>query len=141
MSTSRIEDPSDDASRRQGDAQTGTIAIPANDQRNIIYRVVDTVELACLQTTGNYGSNPARSGKYFALTLAGARAFAGAPINAGSTITGTTLPQSIVNQGFGFNDPGQHGAGPSIFFGESQLPNVYGNMTPPVVITSAGQRP
>jgi hypothetical protein len=58
--------------------------------------VVDPTELAYLRATGNYGSNSARSGKYFSLTLAGAQAFARAPINAGSTITQTTLPQSIV---------------------------------------------
>src|SRR5713101_4521840 len=117
MSMRLTDDPSDDASQRQDDAQTGTIATPANDPRVSIYRVVDPIELACLQMTGNYGSNPARSGKYFALTVTGAQAFAGAPINVGSTIRGATLLQSIVNQGFGFNDPGQHGAGPSVFFG------------------------
>ncbi|HEX2151995.1 MAG TPA: hypothetical protein VHG31_08365 [Stellaceae bacterium] len=84
--------------------------------------------------TGNYGSNPSRSGKYFALTLAGARAFAAAPINAGSAITRTTLPLSVVAQGFAVRDPGPHGAGPSVFFAEPQLPIVYAAMSRPVII-------
>jgi hypothetical protein len=99
--------------------------------------VVDPTELAYLQATGNYGSNPSQSGKYFALSLAGAQAFANAPMNAGSTITSTTLPQSVVNQGFGFADPGAHGAGPSVFFDQPQLPTVYGTMTPPVIVPNA----
>jgi hypothetical protein len=105
------------ASSRQNAAPTNGV-----DPRVTVYRVVDPTELAYVQAMGNYGSNPARSGKYFALTAAGARAFAGAPINAGSTITRTTLPQSVINQAFRFNDPGRWGAGLSIFFGELQLP-------------------
>lgn len=99
-----------------------------------VYRVVDPTELAYLQANGNYGSNPSQSGKYFALTLEGAQAFASAPMNAGSTITSTALPQSVVNQGFLFTDPGQYGAGPSVFFGQPQLPSVYSTMTPPTIL-------
>jgi hypothetical protein len=106
-----------------------------------VYRVIDPAELAYLQASGDYGSNPARSGKYFALTIAGARAFAAAPINAASSITETTLPQSVVDIGFAFIDPGQQGAGRSVFFSELQLPAVYGAMTPPVMVPSAGRRP
>jgi hypothetical protein len=83
---------------------------------------------------GNYGSNPSRSGKYFALTLAGARAFAAAPMNAGSAITETTSPRSMVAQGFAVRDPGPYGAGPSVFFSEHQLPLVYAVMSRPVII-------
>jgi hypothetical protein len=114
--------------------QTGATSTTNNDPRVTVYRVVDPTELAYLQANGNYGSNPSESGKYFALTPGGAQAFAGAPINAGSTITSTTLPQSVVNQGFPFPDPGQNGAGPSVFFGQPQLPTVYGTMTPPVIL-------
>jgi hypothetical protein len=96
--------------------------------------VVDPTELAYLLMTGNYGSNPHRSGKYFALTLGGARTFATAPMNAGSTITETTLPQSIVRQGWAVTDPGSQGAGPSVFFDDIQLPMVYAAMTPPVIV-------
>jgi hypothetical protein len=128
-----------DDSQPQDSAQSGTT--PNNDPPVTVYRVVDPAELACLRTTGNYGSNPARSGKYFALTATGAQAFAVAPINAGSTITRTTLPQSVIDQGFRFHDPGQHGAGPSIFYAEPQLPMVYLALTPPIIIGSAGQRP
>jgi hypothetical protein len=127
------DDPSGDSAQRQDDAQPGTVATPNNDPRVSIYRVVDPVELACVQMTGNYGSNPSRSGKYFALTLAGARAFAGAVMNAGSTITETTLPQSVVARGFGVIDPGAHGAGLSVHFAELQLPMVYGAMGPIVI--------
>jgi hypothetical protein len=110
------------------------IATPNIDPRVAVYRVVNPTELAYLLVTGNYGSNPNRSGKYFALTLTGARAFAGAAMNAGSTITGTTLPQSVVSQGWGMTDPGPHGAGSSVFFDEAQLPMVYDVMTPPVIV-------
>lgn len=94
--------------------------------------MIDATEWAYLRITGNFGSNPSRSGKYFALTLAGARAFAAAPMNAGSIITQTTLPRSIVAQGFTVIDPGSYGAGPSVYFVEAQLPMVYAAMTPPV---------
>jgi len=103
--------------------------------------VVDSVELAHLQMTGNYGSNPSRSGKYFALSLAGARSFAAAPLNANSTITETTLPRSVLSQGWRMVDPGPHGAGISIYFSEPQLAMVYGAMTVPVVVAGAGQQP
>jgi len=74
------------------------------------------------------------------LTHAGAAAFAAAPMNPGSTITETTLPQSIIRQGFAMVDPGPHGAGHSVHFAESQLSMVYGAMGP-IVIASAGQGP
>jgi hypothetical protein len=111
----------------------------SDDSRIPVYRVVDPTELAYLQATGNYGSNPAQSGKYFALTPAGAQGFASHPGNAGSTITGTTLPRSVVNQGFLFNDPGRYGAGPSVFFAQPQLPTVYGAMTAPAILPNVGQ--
>jgi hypothetical protein len=91
--------------------------------------------------TGNYGSNPSRSGKYFALTLVGARAFAAAPMNAGSTITATALPRSVIAQGFTVRDPGPYGAGPSVFFAEHQLALVYAAMNCPMVIGGTGQTP
>ena len=75
------------------------------------------------------------------MTLAGARAFAAAPMNAGSTITETTLPQSVVGQGWRLVDPGRRGAGPSVYFSEQQLPMVYTAMTPPNVTAGAGQVP
>jgi hypothetical protein len=117
------------------------IAPSNNDPRVAVYRVIDATALAYLLMAGNYGSNPNRSGKYFALTLAGALAFAAAPMNAGTTITETTLPQSIVSQGFAMINPGSHGAGSSIYFSELQLHLVYSVMTPPTVTAGAGQRP
>jgi hypothetical protein len=99
-----------------------------------LYRVIDATELAYLRLTGDYGSSPSRSGKYFALTLSGARAFHSHPINRGATITQTDLPQSIVAQAFAFWDPGRHGAGQSVRFGEAQLPMVYGAMTRPTIV-------
>src|SRR5216684_7189150 len=115
------------------------IAAPNNDPRVVVYRVVDAAELAHLRMTGSYGSNPNRSGKYFALTFAGARAFAAAPMNTGSTITETTLPQSVVGQGWGLIDPGPHGAGSSVYFSELQLPMDFSTMTPTNVTAAAGQ--
>src|SRR6266568_946277 len=117
------------------------IATPNGDPRVVVYRVIDAAELAHLRMTGTYGSNVSRSGKYFALTLAGARAFAAAPMNAGSTITETTLPQPVVGQGWRLVDPGPHGAGSSVYFSELQLPMVYSAMTPPNVTAGAGQIP
>jgi len=105
-----------------------------NDSRFSVYRVVDPTELAYLLAHGNYGSNPNQSGKYFALTPTGAQAFLSAPMNSNSTLTMTTLPGSVLNQGYAFPDPGAFGAGPSVFFSNPQLPLVYGTMTQPVVI-------
>jgi hypothetical protein len=117
------------------------IATPNNDPSVPVYRVVDATELAYLLMVGNYGSNPSRSGKYFALTLVGATAFAAAPMNFGSTLTETTLPQSILGQGWLMIDPGAHGAGDSVYFEEVLLPSVYSTMTLPRVVTGAGQGP
>jgi hypothetical protein len=117
------------------------IATPNIDPRVTVYRVIDATELAYLLMTGNYGSNPSRSGKYFGLTLAGATAFAGAPMNAGTTITETTLPQSVVSQGFRMIDPGPLGAGASVYFAEPQLHMVYSAMAAPIVIAGAGRGP
>ncbi|MGA3005274.1 MAG: hypothetical protein ABSE20_26500 [Acetobacteraceae bacterium] len=115
-------------------AQTGGAAATGSDLRIDVYRVLDPSELAHLHTTGDYGSSPALSGKYFALTFAGARSFASAPMNVGCAITITTLPQSIVTLAFAFNDPGQSGAGSSIFLDQAQLQVVYAAMTPPAVV-------
>jgi hypothetical protein len=115
-------------------AQTGGATLQTNDPRITVYRVVDPTELAHLRTAGDYGSNPSLSGKYFALTRTGARSFANAAMNAGSTITATTLPRSVVAQGFAFNDPGRYGAGQSIFFDQVRPRSLYPAMTPPVVI-------
>jgi hypothetical protein len=115
-------------------AQAGSATIVTNVRRITVYRVVDPTELAHLQAAGDYGSSPALSGKYFALTLAGARSFASAPMNSGCAITVTTLPRSILSLAFAFNDPGPNGAGPSIHFNETRLQTVYAAMTPPVVV-------
>lgn len=112
-----------------------------SDPRIPLYRVVDAAELAYLQMTGNYGSNASRSGKYFALTLGGATAFAAAPINAGAVITETSLPQAVLNQGWRMIDPGPQGAGPSVYFSEGQLAMVYAAMTLPAVVSGGGFHP
>ena len=64
----------------------------------------------------------------------GAQAFAAHPMNAGSTITQTTLPLSIIVQGRIFVDLGPHGAGSSVWFDEIQLLVVYNHMTPPTIV-------
>ena len=99
-----------------------------------VYRVVDAAELAYLRAVGDFGSNPSSSGKYFALTLSGAQAFARHPMNAGSRITQIELPLSIVLQGWHFVDLGLFGAGSSVFFEEVQLHVVYGAMTVPAIL-------
>jgi hypothetical protein len=104
-----------------------------DDPYVVVYRVVDEVEPSHLEVHGHYGSNPSQSGKYFALTIDGARAFANAPMNAGTTVTTTTLPRSVVRRGARFNDPGANGAGLSIFFSQQQLADVYGTMAVPEI--------
>ena len=94
-----------------------------------VYRVIDAVELAYLRANGDYGPNPNGSGKYFALTLLGARAFAAHPINAGRTITETTVPQSILSFGTNIIEPGPNSPGPSVHFDEPELAAVYRAMT------------
>jgi hypothetical protein len=56
-------------------------------------------------------------------------------MNAGSTITVTTLPFTVIERGVRFDDPGPYDAGPSVFFAELQLPLVYGTMTPPSIVS------
>lgn len=107
----------------------------SSDPRVIIYRVVDGAELAYLQVNGNYGPNPNGSGKYFSWRLVGAKAFAAHPINTGRTITETTLPQSIVNQGFSMTEPGPNSPGPSVHVDEPDLPMIYAAMTPIRIVT------
>lgn len=107
--------------------------------RVAVFRVVDAVELGFLQATGQYGSNLNRSGKYFALTLDGARAFANATMNVGCRITATTLPLSIMQAGVHFHDPGLNGAGPSVFFAELQLESVYASMADPWILPEEHQ--
>lgn len=109
-------------------------ATPAADPSVPVYRVVDAVELAYLRAAGNYGSNPSHSGKYFALTLSGAQAFARHPMNTGGRITQIELPLSIVVRGWHFIDLGLFGAGSSVFFEEGQLHMVYGAMTVPIIL-------
>lgn len=106
-----------------------------NDPPVPVYRVVDGIELAYLQNNGDYGPNPNGSGKYFALTLTGARAFAAHPINSGRTITQTTLPQSVVSLGFNMIESGLNSPGPSVHFDEPDLVVVYGAMTPVTIVT------
>ena len=119
-------------------SDSGAAVKAAGDPLVPVWRVVDATELRYVQAHGDYGSNPSRSGKYFALTIRGAQAFASAPMNAGSTITATGLPQSVVNVGFIVNDPGPYGAGSSVFFKELQLAMVYGTMRPPVILSKPG---
>jgi hypothetical protein len=107
----------------------------SNDRRVAVYRVIDAVELAYLRIKGDYGPNPNGSGKYFALTLVGARAFAAHPINTGRTITETTLPRSILALGSSIIEPGPNSPGPSVHFDETELPVVYSAMTPAKIVT------
>ena len=102
-----------------------------------VYRVVDETELAFLAAHGHYGSNVNLSGKYFALTVEEARAFARAPMNAGAAITRTTLPASMVRRGTILNDPGTNGAGMSVFFARQQLADLYDIKPVPVILSGA----
>jgi hypothetical protein len=99
-----------------------------------LFRVVAPAEAEYLSKHGNYGASPSQAGKYFALTPAGAFAFSTDPINKDSVITATSVPKSVYDIGFKMNDPGKTGAGPSVFYEDSQLPIVYSTMTPPVLV-------
>jgi RHS repeat-associated protein len=105
-------------------------AAAAEDQAVQIFRAVDQDELQYIPSEGTYGSSPSMYGKYFALAQEGAQNFANSTINAGQqmTITSTTIPTSILNQGFFFNDVG--GAGASVHFQQEFLPTLYNLMTP-----------
>ena len=107
-------------------------AVSAASEGVQIYRAVGEDEMAHVSSTGDYGSSPNLSGKYFALTEQGARNFAGASINAGDkmTITSVRIPRSVFDQGFQFHDPGAFGAGPSVYFQQDFLTNLYSSMTP-----------
>ncbi|MEZ5901339.1 MAG: hypothetical protein R3D51_17810 [Hyphomicrobiaceae bacterium] len=105
----------------------------AGDPRVTIYRAIDSTELSYLEANGNYGHNPSMSGKYFGLSLSGVQNFAGWSQNSGATVTSTTVPQSVIDQGYPFSDPGKQGAGASVFFSDHQLDTVvYPAMTPPI---------
>ena len=94
-----------------------------------IFRTVDQNELPSV-LNGTYGSSPSASGKYFALTQEGAQNVANSTMNAGQqmTMTSTTIPRSVFNQGYLFNDTGL--AGPAIHFQQEFLPTLYNSMTP-----------
>jgi hypothetical protein len=74
-----------------------------------IFRAVGQSETSSILNAGTYGSAPSMGGKYFALTQQGAQDFASASFNAGRqmSITSTTVPRSVFNQGFLFNDVGK----------------------------------
>ncbi len=103
-------------------------------QNTTVYRAVDPTELAVLENTGNYGNSPSQSGKYFATTLAGAMTFMNNPWNSDRnlTLTSTSVPNYVLFQGTPYMDSG--GAGPSIHFSDPQLPLLYSQMSPPIVI-------
>jgi hypothetical protein len=56
-----------------------------------------------------YGHSPSFGGKYFGLTLQGVQAYSKNSWMADSVVTATTVPKSILEQGFLFNDPGLTG--------------------------------
>mgnify|MGYP001366462626 CR=1 FL=1 len=99
-----------------------------------VFRAINSEELNYLQTFGNYGYSPSQAGKYFALTMQGAKAYSTNSWMQDSVITATTVPSSIIKQGFYFNDPGPTGAGPSLHYQDSQLPLLYKSMSPVRVI-------
>jgi RHS repeat-associated protein len=107
--------------------------VPAAESETVqIFRAVDQAEMGSVLSQGTYGSSPSMTGKYFALTQEGAQNFAGSAINAGKqmTITSTTIPRSVFNQGYFYTDVGANGAGASIHFSESYLSTLYNSMTP-----------
>lgn len=101
-----------------------------DEGRRPIYRAIGPTERAVLEATGNYGSSPNASSKYFALTVEGVYQFANSEFNSGRemTITSTSVPTKVLSSGYSFNDPG--GGGASVHFSEPQLPKVYSTMTP-----------
>ncbi len=116
------------------EGETRADARDDDEPRVTIYRAIGPAELDYLLEHGNYGHSPSRGGKYFAYTLEGATNFAHAPMNQDVAMTTTTIPRSVAEQGYSFNDPGRHGAGPSLHYQDVQLPYVYENMTPVIVL-------
>lgn len=105
---------------------TTTEAETAPQALTALYRAVGPSEWSDIDRSGGYGRSPNESGKYFGYTERGVRDFARAPFNAAlsMTITRITVPQYFVaERGFSFNDPG--GAGPSVFFEDTDLPDLY----------------
>ena len=98
------------------------------DKKVDIYRAVFDPELAVIISTGTYGSSPSENGKYFALTVIGVWNFATSPFNANKkmTITSVDIPISFLAKGYKYYDVG--GAGPSIHFAQTILPELYLNM-------------
>jgi hypothetical protein len=113
------------------ESSVGSRAGTAGDQYPI-YRAVDPVELAFIEASGfkSYGHSPNMAGKNFALTLDGVYQFANSRFNAHTqmTVTATSVPESILNTGYFFNDPG--GGMSTVHFSDTQLPRVYSTMTP-----------
>jgi hypothetical protein len=147
---SRVQDPAQVSSVQLGRTATGSVnnrQIQIGSGRSTksspkyvdLYRAVDPTELAHLKATGNYGFSPSRSGKYFALTLAGVINFANHPWNAGRnlTVTHTKVPKRVADMGDYLNDPG--GAGPSVHFSDTVLPTVYAAMTPVRILPNPGR--
>jgi len=113
-----------------GAAERGVVGAAEGEGAVQIFRAVGQSESSSILNAGTYGSAPSMGGKYFALTQQGAQDFANASFNAGRqmSVTSTTIPQSVFNQGFLFNDVG--GAGASIHFQQDFLPTLYNSMTP-----------
>jgi RHS repeat-associated protein len=103
---------------------------PTPTNRIDLYRAVDEIELGVIETTGTYGYAPSGGGKYFAFTYAGVVKFATSPFNSKKkmTITNIDIPKDFLSKGYIFNDTG--GAGPSIHFSDSVLPELYYVMSP-----------
>ncbi len=93
--------------------------------RIALYRAVGERELEYLLRLGDYGLSPSQSGKYFPLSEAGIRRFAGSSFNARRrlTITRITVATSFLGRGHLFFDPG--GAEASIHFDDDVLVDLY----------------
>jgi hypothetical protein len=102
-----------------------------------LYRAIGARELSDLLRFGDYGMSVSESGKYFALTEEGIRAFAAHPFNLGRrlTLTRIRVPRTLLEVGFLFDDIG--GAGPSVHFSDQALPEIYAVMGLPTIIDAA----
>jgi hypothetical protein len=90
-----------------------------------LFRVVGEGELGDILRFGDYGLSPNFSGKYFALTEEGARAFMASGFNAGRrmVLTSISVSASFLARGSIFPDVG--GAGEPVHFADEVPPDLY----------------
>ena len=117
-----------------GDAAGSETGGIQGSNKTTLYRAVDVPELNDVLHLGDYNLAPSEGGKYFSFSEEGTRQFAESSFNAGRkmTITSVEVPNSILEKGYRFFDPG--GGNDSIHFADEVLPELYGAMDLPKIL-------